>query len=71
MKGDALPGHGLPCVTVLIGAYLRSSGKPVVGVINQPFYDKYVSIFIHYEICFLFITCIVHHGRCQGLDRFL
>ncbi|CAH0729323.1 unnamed protein product, partial [Brenthis ino] len=40
VKEDALPGHGLPCVTVLIGAYLRSSGKPIVGVINQPFYDN-------------------------------
>ncbi|XP_054280735.1 inositol polyphosphate 1-phosphatase-like [Macrosteles quadrilineatus] len=31
---------GLPCVTVLIGAFLRgkSSGNPVLGVLNQPFH---------------------------------
>ena len=29
---------GLPCVTVLIGVYELSSGRPVVGVINQPFW---------------------------------
>ncbi|XP_011313676.1 inositol polyphosphate 1-phosphatase [Fopius arisanus] len=29
---------GLRCVTVLIGAYSRSSGDPILGVINQPFY---------------------------------
>ena len=40
VKGDAKPGHGLSCVTVLIGAYLRSSGKPVIGIVNQPFYQQ-------------------------------
>ncbi|XP_038220279.1 inositol polyphosphate 1-phosphatase [Zerene cesonia] len=40
VRGEAKPGHGLPCVTVLIGAYLKSTGQPVVGVINQPFYDN-------------------------------
>ncbi|KPI91355.1 Inositol polyphosphate 1-phosphatase [Papilio xuthus] len=39
VRGEANASHGLPCVTVLIGAYLRSSGEPVVGVINQPFYN--------------------------------
>ncbi|XP_063977711.1 inositol polyphosphate 1-phosphatase [Diachasmimorpha longicaudata] len=29
---------GLRCVTVLIGAYSKSTGLPVLGVINQPFY---------------------------------
>jgi len=29
---------GLPCVTVLIGAFCRSSGQPVLGVVNQPFH---------------------------------
>ncbi|XP_031829066.1 inositol polyphosphate 1-phosphatase isoform X2 [Nomia melanderi] len=29
---------GLRCVTVLIGAYSKSSGIPVLGVVNQPFY---------------------------------
>ncbi|XP_072521929.1 inositol polyphosphate 1-phosphatase [Salminus brasiliensis] len=28
---------GLPCALVLIGVYLRSTGEPVMGVINQPF----------------------------------
>ncbi|KAJ8670683.1 hypothetical protein QAD02_001942 [Eretmocerus hayati] len=28
---------GLHCVTVLIGAYFKSSGFPVIGVVNQPF----------------------------------
>lgn len=28
---------GLPCVTVLIGAFHRTSGQPVLGVVNQPF----------------------------------
>lgn len=28
---------GLPCVTVLIGAYHRQTGIPVVGVVNRPF----------------------------------
>ncbi|XP_076244306.1 inositol polyphosphate 1-phosphatase [Calliopsis andreniformis] len=31
---------GLRCVTVLIGAYLKNTGIPVLGVINQPFYTN-------------------------------
>lgn len=31
---------GLRCVTVLIGAYLKVTGVPIVGVINQPFYTN-------------------------------
>ena len=31
---------GLQCVTVLIGAYLVSSGDPVVGVVQQPFWKE-------------------------------
>ncbi|XP_015588416.1 inositol polyphosphate 1-phosphatase isoform X2 [Cephus cinctus] len=31
---------GLRCVTVLIGAYLGSTGLPVLGVVNQPFYTQ-------------------------------
>ena len=30
---------GLPCATVLIGVFDRTSGKPVAGVVNQPFSD--------------------------------
>ncbi|XP_049869969.1 inositol polyphosphate 1-phosphatase [Pectinophora gossypiella] len=39
VRGEADADRGLPCVTVLIGAYLRSTGEPIVGVINQPFYS--------------------------------
>ncbi|KAK7128162.1 hypothetical protein R3I93_020686 [Phoxinus phoxinus] len=31
---------GLPCALVLIGVYLRATGQPVMGVINQPFNRK-------------------------------
>ncbi len=31
---------GLGCVTVLIGTFVRLSGDPVVGVINQPFWKE-------------------------------
>ncbi|XP_061076949.1 inositol polyphosphate 1-phosphatase [Conger conger] len=34
--GELCPS-GLPCALVLIGAYLRANGEPVIGVINQPF----------------------------------
>ncbi|XP_041970442.1 inositol polyphosphate 1-phosphatase [Aricia agestis] len=30
----------LLCVTVLIGAYLKTTGEPIIGVINQPFYNN-------------------------------
>nr|XP_049694933.1 inositol polyphosphate 1-phosphatase [Helicoverpa armigera] len=40
VQGKADADHGLPCVTVLIGAYVRSTGEPVIGVINQPFYNN-------------------------------
>ncbi|KAL7288220.1 hypothetical protein TKK_0017768 [Trichogramma kaykai] len=30
---------GLRCVTVLIGAYSQCSGLPIIGVVNQPFYN--------------------------------
>lgn len=37
---DATGVHmsGLRCVTVLIGAYSKSTGKPILGVVNQPFH---------------------------------
>ncbi|KAK6321203.1 hypothetical protein J4Q44_G00081790 [Coregonus suidteri] len=31
---------GLQCALVLIGVYLRATGEPVMGVINQPFNQK-------------------------------
>ncbi|XP_006608019.1 inositol polyphosphate 1-phosphatase [Apis dorsata] len=31
---------GLRCVTVLIGVYMKSTGIPILGVINQPFYTN-------------------------------
>ncbi|CAG4992771.1 unnamed protein product [Parnassius apollo] len=40
VQGKADANNGLSCVTVLIGAYLRSSGEPIIGVINQPFYNS-------------------------------
>ncbi|KAK4289633.1 hypothetical protein Pmani_037413 [Petrolisthes manimaculis] len=45
VKGDMgvtlgnITQRGLPCVTVLIGVYDRTTGLPVGGVINQPFAD--------------------------------
>lgn len=32
--------NGLRCVTVLIGVYVQSTGTPVLGVVNQPFYNN-------------------------------
>ncbi|GAB0092445.1 inositol polyphosphate 1-phosphatase [Sergentomyia squamirostris] len=32
-----IPASGLRCVTVLLGVYEIESGRPIVGVINQPF----------------------------------
>ncbi|KAI4457879.1 (2')5'-bisphosphate nucleotidase 1 [Holotrichia oblita] len=39
-EGNGIYLSGLRCVTVLIGAYDKSTGKPVIGVINQPFYEN-------------------------------
>ncbi|KAF4533199.1 hypothetical protein B566_EDAN001741 [Ephemera danica] len=46
IQGDSMePGpsgiyaSGLRCVTVLIGAYKRTTGEPVLGVVNQPFHE--------------------------------
>ena len=41
--GDqVMTSRGLGVVTVLIGVFSLKSGKPVIGVVNQPFaeYDK-------------------------------
>lgn len=38
-EGHLFPS-GLHCALVLIGVYLRSTGEPVMGVINQPFHHK-------------------------------
>lgn len=35
-----IPASGLGCVTVLIGAYDIESGKPIIGIINQPFHTQ-------------------------------
>jgi len=29
--------EGLQCVCVLVGVYEKSTGLPIIGVINQPF----------------------------------
>ncbi|XP_059490742.1 inositol polyphosphate 1-phosphatase [Neocloeon triangulifer] len=31
---------GLRCATVLIGAYNRKTGEPMIGVVNQPFFQE-------------------------------
>ncbi|KPP69645.1 inositol polyphosphate 1-phosphatase-like [Scleropages formosus] len=38
-EGEICPS-GLQCALVLIGAYLRATGEPVIGVINQPFAER-------------------------------
>lgn len=40
LQQGVLSPSGLHCALVLIGVYLRSSGEPVMGVINQPFSHK-------------------------------
>lgn len=35
-----IPAAGLECVTILIGLYDKGTGKPLGGIINQPFYEK-------------------------------
>ncbi|XP_051886006.1 inositol polyphosphate 1-phosphatase-like [Pristis pectinata] len=37
---DGIYSKGLQCVTILIGVYNRSSGLPIMGVINQPFVTR-------------------------------
>ncbi|KAJ7999530.1 hypothetical protein DPEC_G00195380 [Dallia pectoralis] len=39
-EGHLCPS-GLQCALVLIGVYLRATGEPVMGVINQPFCQKH------------------------------
>ncbi|GJQ74680.1 hypothetical protein Trydic_g21532 [Trypoxylus dichotomus] len=39
-EGNGIYLSGLRCATVLIGVYDKSTGKPVMGVINQPFYEN-------------------------------
>lgn len=39
VNSDVSEIKGLNCVTVLIGVYLKSTGLPVLGIINKPF-DK-------------------------------
>lgn len=34
-----IPASGLECVTILIGLYDKGNGKPLAGVINQPFFE--------------------------------
>ncbi|XP_033106261.1 inositol polyphosphate 1-phosphatase-like [Anneissia japonica] len=34
---DGIYQNGLPCAVILIGAFLRQTGEPIFGVINQPF----------------------------------
>lgn len=38
IQDQAVCTYGLPCVTVLIGVYDKTSGEPIIGVVNQPFF---------------------------------
>ena len=40
LEEGQLSPSGLHCALVLIGVYLRSTGEPIMGVINQPFNHK-------------------------------
>lgn len=40
LEEGRLSPSGLHCALVLIGVYLRSTGEPIMGVINQPFHHK-------------------------------
>uniref|UniRef100_A0A8C7JBQ7 Si:ch211-160o17.2 n=1 Tax=Oncorhynchus kisutch TaxID=8019 RepID=A0A8C7JBQ7_ONCKI len=40
LRNSCLCPSGLQCALVLIGVYLRATGEPVIGVINQPFNHK-------------------------------
>ncbi|PAA59834.1 hypothetical protein BOX15_Mlig031321g3, partial [Macrostomum lignano] len=37
--GENISQNGLPNVTVLIGVYEKATGLPIIGVINQPFFQ--------------------------------
>lgn len=39
-KYPKICASGLECVTVLIGLYDKGTGKPLAGIINQPFSEK-------------------------------
>jgi inositol polyphosphate 1-phosphatase len=39
-ENGSIPIAGLKCVTVLIGVYDKNSGRPIIGVVNQPFHTK-------------------------------
>lgn len=39
-KYPKIAASGLECVTVLIGLYDKGNGKPLAGIVNQPFYEK-------------------------------
>lgn len=37
---SGIHSSGLQCVTVLVGAFSRETGEPVLGVVNQPFWRE-------------------------------
>ncbi|KAL8622398.1 hypothetical protein ACOMHN_041726 [Nucella lapillus] len=39
LDGSGVTSGGLQCVVVLIGAFQKSSGLPIVGVVSQPFWQ--------------------------------
>lgn len=41
----------MDCVTVLIGAYDRLTGEPIIGIVSQPFHSK-VDVNIYHSLVF-------------------
>lgn len=39
-KYPKICASGLECVTILIGLYDKGNGKPLAGIINQPFCEQ-------------------------------
>lgn len=38
-SSDGLYSQSIHCVTTLVGVFDRTTGKPLIGVINQPFHS--------------------------------
>lgn len=63
---DEFCPSGLPCALVLIGVYLRATGEPVMGVINQPFTRK-DSMGMRQVSCITVDCVITYHWLCLNL----
>lgn len=54
-----IPASGLECVTILIGLYDKGNGKPIGGIINQPFAEQIETGFVkqfQLDYSFLFFS---------------